>query len=214
MSGYPYPNDEFDTELDDSHALGIHHAPRSTWSKVWPFLVVIVVCAALAAALVTWFTLHGRPGSAGTTPPATTAAPSVTPTESDEPTSADPTTTDEASDEPTTEEPTTEEPTTEEPTTEEPTTPELDRSTAIRVLNATRTQGLAAARVSTLKGAGWTNVVGDNFPAGSNAPATSSVWYRSVDLEDEAKQIAKDLGLANVTLVESLRGDVSVVLVG
>ncbi|WP_102510115.1 LytR C-terminal domain-containing protein [Sanguibacter massiliensis] len=209
MSGYPYPNDEFDTELDDTHALGIHHAPRSTWSKVWPFLVVIVVCAALAAALVTWFTLQGRPGSTGTPPPATTAAPSVTPTESDEPTPADPTTTVEASDEPTTEEPTTE-----EPTTEEPTTPELDRSTAIRVLNATRTQGLAATRVSTLRGAGWTNVVGDNFPAGSNAPATSSVWYRSVDLEDEAKQIAKDLGLANVTLVESLRGDVSVILVG
>ena len=159
-------------------------------------------------------TLSAVIASCRTTAPATTAAPSVTPTESDEPTSADPTTTDEASDEPTTEEPTTEEPTTEEPTTEEPTTPELDRSTAIRVLNATRTQGLAATRVSTLKGAGWTNVVGDNFPAGSNAPATSSVWYRSVDLEDEAKQIAKDLGLANVTLVESLRGDVSVILVG
>lgn len=211
MSGYPYPPDEFDTELDDSHALGIHHAPRSTWSKVWPFFLVIVVCAALAAALVTWFASQGQPRAGATTPPAATA---TTPTGSDQPTDDPPTDepTDEATDEPT-DDPTTDEPT-DEPTTDEPTTAELNRATAIRVLNATRTRGLAASRVAMLNEAGWTSVVGDNFPADSTPPATSSVWYRSVDLEDEAKQIAEDLGLTSVTLVEGLRGEVSVILVG
>lgn len=212
MSGYPYPNDEFDTELDDSHAMGIHHARRSTWSKVWPYLVVVLVCAALAVALVTWFTSQGRvnkPDAAA--PPASTTAP-VTPA---------PTTTSEPAEEPSTTETTTEpeevETTTEpeeDPTTTEPAAPELERSTAIRVLNATRTQGLAASRVSALKQAGWTNVVGENFPSGTNPPSATSVWYRTPDLADEAKQVAADLGISTVTLVESLRGELSVVLVG
>ncbi|MGP7960166.1 LytR C-terminal domain-containing protein [Sanguibacter sp. A247] len=210
MSGYPYPNDEFDIELDDSHALGIHHARRSTWSKIWPFLVVVLVCAALAVALVTWFTSQGRvknnaaPPSTSTTAAATTA-PTTTVEPSEEPSTE--TTTEPADDETTTEPD-------EDPTTEEPAAPELTRSTAIRVLNATRTQGLAASRVSTLKQAGWTNVVGENFPSSSNAPSSTSVWYRSADLADEAKQVAADLGITTVTLVEELRGDMSVVLVG
>lgn len=206
MSGYPYPNDEFDTELDDTHALGIHHSRRSTWSRVWPFLVVVLVCAALAAGLVTWFTAQGRPKVPGTTPAPTTV--STTSTTTGTPT--DPTTTPEESEQPTTDEPT------DEPTdapTDEPSAAEIDRSTAIRVLNATSTQGLAAGRVSTLKNAGWTNVVGENFPSGQSKPATTSVWYRAAENEDEAKQVAKDLGIDTVTLVESLRGAVSVVLV-
>lgn len=218
MSGYPYPNDEFDTELDDSHALGIHHVRRSTWSKVWPFLVVVLVCAGLAVAGVTWFKSAGRPGSSST---ATAPTAAVTPT--GDATSSDPAddettseSTDAATGEPTDDETTTEptdEPTTEEPETEEPTVAELDRTATIRVLNATRTQGLAASRVSTLKTAGWTNVTGENFPRGQTAPSQSSVWYASADFADEAQQVAEDLGLSTVTLVESLRGSIAVVLV-
>src|SRR5699024_10382452 len=124
--------------------------------------------------------------TSATNPPAATGAPSVTPT--DEATS----------EEPTTEAPTTEEPTTDEPTTEEPTT-ELDRTVAIRVLNATQTRGLAGSRAAMLTEAGWTNAVGGNFPGDSTKPAGSAVWYRSTEIEAEAKQLAKDLGLSDVT---------------
>jgi len=221
VSGYPYPNDEFDTDLDDAHALGIHHAPRSAWSRTWPYLVVVLVCAALAVALVTWFTSQSRPGASATPPPA--AATTSVPSSTGEPTtgtSGEAGQSDPATDEPAQggeagqSDPATDEPETDEPETDEPEPVELDRGAAIRVLNGTRTQGLAGSRVTTLTDAGWTNVTADNLPSGTTRPATSSVWYASAALEDEARQVAADLGLDTVTLVDGLRGDISVVLVG
>lgn len=206
MSGYPYPPDEFDIELDDSHALGIHHTRPSTWRKVWPFLAVVVVCALLAALAVTWFTQQGGRGSTAATTPPPAVATTDTPT-TDAPTTSGPT--DDESDEPTTPEETTpdEEPTTSEP--EEPTV-ELDRGVAIRVLNATSRQGLAAGRLATLSSAGWTNAVADNFSG--TAPSRTTVWFASDELEDEALRVGADLGIDTVVLVPEMRGEIAVIL--
>lgn len=47
-SGYPYPPDEFDVAVPGGAPVGVHRAPRSGWSSAWPFLLVAVVCAAVA----------------------------------------------------------------------------------------------------------------------------------------------------------------------
>ena len=47
-SGYPYPPDEFDVADPGGAPVGVHRAPRSGWSSAWPFLLVAVVCAAVA----------------------------------------------------------------------------------------------------------------------------------------------------------------------
>ncbi|MCR6493415.1 hypothetical protein [Cellulomonas sp. P24] len=45
---YPYPADEFDAV--DAHAgpRGVHRRARSVWTRVWPFLLVIVLFPAIA----------------------------------------------------------------------------------------------------------------------------------------------------------------------
>ncbi|MCL2424431.1 MAG: hypothetical protein FWD11_11180, partial [Micrococcales bacterium] len=52
--GYPYDEDEFDAPVDPDGPHGVHRAPRSFWSKWWPFLAVIVVVPALTFAAVYW----------------------------------------------------------------------------------------------------------------------------------------------------------------
>ena len=53
-ASYPYPPDEFDAADDHDGPRGVHRSPRTTWSKLWPFLVVLVVFPALAYGVVTW----------------------------------------------------------------------------------------------------------------------------------------------------------------
>lgn len=201
MSDYPYPPDEFDQPVGDGQSVGIHRAPRSTWSKVWPFLAVIVAFAVLAWGIVWWFASQSP--DSGTTP-----SPTVTQEQTDEATDE---TEYEATEEPTDEE--TDEATDEE--TEEPTdepTVELDRGVAIRVLNATNTSGLAASGVERLTQAGWTAATAANYTGG--AIDSTVVWYQSEDYAAEAEQIAADLGVTQTELVPSLVGPVSVILSG
>lgn len=47
-SAYHYPPDEFDVAVPGGAPVGVHRAPRSGWSSAWPFLLVAVVCAAVA----------------------------------------------------------------------------------------------------------------------------------------------------------------------
>ncbi|MGO1317371.1 MAG: LytR C-terminal domain-containing protein [Cellulomonadaceae bacterium] len=199
MSDYPYPSDEFDQPPAEGQSVGIHRAPRSTWSKVWPFLAVVVGFGLLALAIVWWLASQGDGGSdeSTTSPPAATAT-EETPAE--DPTEETP------AEEPTEETPA-EEPT-EEPTDETPA--ELDRSVAIRVLNATQTAGLAAQGVEALVDAGWTDATGDNY---TGTPINASVvWYQSDEYAAQAEQVAADLGIARAELVPSLRGPISVIL--
>lgn len=197
MSDYPYPPDEFDQPVGDGQSVGIHRTPRSAWSKVWPFLAVIVAFAVLAWGIVWWFASQSPDSEP-------TASPTVTQEQTDE-------TEGEATEEPTDEE--TDEATdeaTDEPT-DEPTV-ELDRGVAIRVLNATSTSGLAASGVERLTQAGWTAATAANYTGG--AIDSTVVWYQSEDYAAEAEQIAADLGVTQTELVPSLVGPVSVILAG
>ena len=56
-----YPEDEFDRIEELGLPAGVHRSPRSAWSKVAPFVVVVVLCAALAVAAV--YLVARTPGS-------------------------------------------------------------------------------------------------------------------------------------------------------
>ena len=205
MNDYPYPADEFD-QTDEpaagSQSAGIHRAPRSRWSRVWPFLAVLVIFAALATGLYLWFSSQSpsTPSAPGTTAAATTTAPpaaeTTPPEEPETPTAeeSEPTATDEETGE----------------ETEEPAEPQIDRKITVRVLNATSIQGLAAGAVTDIKGLGFTDVSGDNYKG--DAVSSSQVWYQGPEDKAAAQEIAAKLGIATVTEVDTLVGPVSVIL--
>ncbi|MFD6135050.1 LytR C-terminal domain-containing protein [Isoptericola sp. NPDC060257] len=65
-SHYPYPPDEFDVRGPEGTPVGVHREPRSGWSSVWPFLLIVVVCGGLAVGIVSFLSDDGDPA----TPPA------------------------------------------------------------------------------------------------------------------------------------------------
>lgn len=220
MSQYPYPADEFDAPPAPGQSVGIHRERRSAWSKWGPYLVVVVICALLAYGLVVWFDSRTvrdeEPTAGGPAVTSTSTAPEETADESGSKTPSD---TDTAGDEdpaePTGEAETTgteETPEGSESPTDTETTADLDRAVAIRVLNATRTSGLAATGVAKLQAAGWTGATAANYTGG--AVNATVVWYKSDEFAAEADQVAADLGLAPPTLVPELAGPISVVLAG
>ncbi|GGM19000.1 LytR C-terminal domain-containing protein [Promicromonospora citrea] len=73
-SGYPYPPDEFDVAVPGGAPVGVHRAPRSGWSSAWPFLLVAVVCAAVAWGGITLLSGGDDPAEASGEPSASTSA--------------------------------------------------------------------------------------------------------------------------------------------
>lgn len=205
MNDYPYPKDEFDEPPVPGQPVGVHLPRRGTWDRLRAFVIVLVVAALLAYGIVWWF-------STQTTDKKTAAGPATSSTAPVDPTGAP--TTGESAEEPTDAESTpdeSEEPT-DEPTDEETPeqSPELDQAVPIRVLNSTNVSGLAASAAQSLVADGWTGAEAANFTG--TPPSVTSVWYQSEEYADEAEAIAESLGVQGATLVESLRGPVSVIL--
>lgn len=193
-----FPEDEFDAEPVHDAPIGVHRAPRSWWSRWWPFVAVVVLVPLVTVGLVLWTSSwDGKlPGFGDDTAPAAAA------------TSA-PATTAPGEDAPAEEQPAEEE---QPPATEEP-APTADLTTPVRVLNASGVSGLAAGAAEDLETAGFTSVSPGNGNAGGLAQTT--VFYANADLAVTAQQVATTLGIANV--VESAdvasAGDVVVLLV-
>ena len=198
-----YPEDEFDQIDELGLPAGVHRTPRSAWSKIAPFAVVVVLCAALAVAAV--YVMARTPGSpldaATSTPSASAdagegeadpgAGEGESPVEGEAPV---------------------EEPAPEEPA--EPEAPVVDTAVAVRVLNGTGQSGVAATAADALTASGWSDVSADNY---TGAPLNATVvWYQSEDLADEALAVAAVLEIPaeQVTLVPELRGPLSVILAG
>lgn len=79
-SGYPYPPDEFDVAVPGGAPVGVHRAPRSGWSSAWPFLLVAVVCAAVAWGGITLLSGGDDPAEAsGGASPSVSASSSAEP---------------------------------------------------------------------------------------------------------------------------------------
>jgi hypothetical protein len=186
---YPYPPDEFDLVEPGSGPRGVHRAPRSTWGKAWPFLVVLVVVPALAfAAVSSWLEL--RAADPGATASTESIAPAETAAETPAETASAPAETTAPAPAPPVEQPAPE--------------PEPDLSTAVVVFNSTSRSGLAASAAGVLEDAGWETVSAANY-TGRTLPA-STVRYGAAELEVTARAAAAALGIAAVELAEDVDG--------
>jgi cytoskeletal protein RodZ len=192
---YSYPEDEFDVPSNPDVPRGVHRAPRSAWSRWWPFLLVVVLAAGAAYAAVNFAARNGElptlPGSSDSAPPDTGSdAPSDTATDG----ATAPT-----------------------DTATEPAPAESDAaaapvmSTPVVVLNAAKISGLAADQAAKLTAAGFTAVTTGNFTG--TVPDDSVVYYASEDQKATADLVASTLGLTAVTLSAADAGaGISVVL--
>lgn len=169
---YDYPEDEFDVLARERVPQGVHRSPRPAWRAWLPFLVVLIAAPLLAIGLV-------RLVSGG----------------DDSPSVAEPTSSAETTTESTPEPEATPEPEPEPEPTPEP--EPLDQAVAVQVLNGAGVSGLAGRTVEVLVAAGWTAVEPGNYT--SAEPSSSTVFYASPELADEAAAIAQQLGIEPVT---------------
>ncbi|GIG38845.1 LytR C-terminal domain-containing protein [Cellulomonas phragmiteti] len=192
---YPYPEDEFDAISPDA-PTGVHRAPRSAWSRWWPFVVVLVVVPVLAYGAVAYLSRTGDlPLSGGSSQG---QGEEVGPTE-------DPVVEDGTGEEPGTEGEAPEA----EPTTEAP-QPVL--STPVAVLNGARVSGLAGRVADELEAAGFTAVSPDN--ATGTVPAQSTIYIASEDLRPTADLVASTVGVDTIEVSPQQAGaGISLVLV-
>ncbi|MFB9956017.1 LytR C-terminal domain-containing protein [Cellulomonas denverensis] len=186
---YPYPEDEFDAAPGSDTPIGVHRAPRSWWSRWWPFVVVIVVVPVLTVGAVLWTsswdglgTNDDQAGVELTDDPASTEGDDAATDPAAEDTGDG---TQEGGEDATAEDP---------PVTEEP--PAVDYAQSIDVLNAARRNGLAADVACQLEEAGFTTVTAGNGDA--TAADVTTVFYASPELATTAQAVADALGIATV----------------
>jgi hypothetical protein len=213
-SHYPYPPDEFDVRGPDDAPVGVHRAPRSKWSSVWPFLLVAVVAVAVAVAGVTFLSRDSGTagGSSGTTADGTTnsqpaddgaAADASDPAAGggDAAASDAPAETPAAGD------------------SQAPAAQDIAALVAaantgaqIRVLNDSGINGEAKKGTDALAAHGFTNTAAETF-AGNSSPAVTSVWY-AANRSDTAAAVAAILGIPaeNVSQQTLAKGDVVVIV--
>ncbi len=171
-AAYHYPPDEFDAPPDPDAPRGVHRAPRSAWSRWWPFLAVIVIVPLVAWGTVTLLAQRGQlpdlPGGLGpTSSEQASAPPSETPTDAAPATSAPPV----------------------QQTT--PAAPAANLAAPVSVLNGAKITGLAKKVVDQLTAVGFTAVTAGNTT--SSKPAASTVFYGSDDLAATAQLVASTI---------------------
>jgi len=194
---YSYPEDEFDVPSNPDVPRGAHRAPRSAWSRWWPFLLVLVLAPALAFAAVNYASRNGDlPALPGTSDSPSSEADGGAETPDD--TASDGATA-----------PT--EGATEEAPADSETAAAPDLSTPVEVLNAAKISGLAGTQADKLTAAGFTAVTTGNFTG--TAPDASVVYYAAEDQKATAELVGSTLGVPAVTLSPSDAGTgISVVL--
>ncbi|GAA2242425.1 hypothetical protein GCM10010413_51390 [Promicromonospora sukumoe] len=187
-SGYPYPPDEFDVAVPGGAPVGVHRAPRSGWSSAWPFLLVAVVCAAVAWGGITLLSGGGdEPADASGTPSSSASAP-VSPS---------PSASGDASGEPSGE-PSGEasEPAGEESSvTGDPAAADLTAS--VQVLNASGVDGAAGTAAEAVAAAGFTGTIDpetDTTGLGEGYTETTVLYGTEPDRSDTAAAVAAAVG--------------------
>ena len=192
---YPYPPDEFDAAARAGGPRGVHRAPRSRWSRWWPFVVVLLVFPALAYAGVTILSDWDGLSSLGDDDGGTSAQEPVDETPTDET----------PTDEPETPEPT-------ETTPEPPPPPPADPTRPVDVYNATTRSGLAGNASDRLEAVGFADVSALNW--GGEEPAASIVYYPTAADITTAQLVAQTLGVTQVveSATEAADGIIVVVL--
>ena len=192
---YPYPEDEFDAISPDA-PTGVHRAPRSAWSRWWPFVLVLVLVPALAYGAVAYLSRTGDVPLVGG------------PTQGQEPPAGEEPTPDDAgeSDAPPEGEGEGEAPP--EAETTEPPAPQLD--VPVVVLNGARVGGLAGRVAEELEAVGFVDVKPDN--ATEPLPPISTVYVASADLQATGELVATTVGVSAI-VVDAEQAGLGVTLV-
>ncbi|KZM37079.1 hypothetical protein OJAG_02090 [Oerskovia enterophila] len=206
-SDYPYAPDEFDVPAPEGAPVGVFRAPRSRWSKTWPFLLVAGIFAVVGIGGV--YAVSG--GFGGGTPEADAKPPAAS-APAEDPAAGDPATE---------ETPVEEEPVTEETPVEEPADPATDinallaaadKGAFVRVLNDKGPEGESRVGKAALDAKGFTNVKFEAYP-GDSGVTVNSIWY-AADRKETAMAVAAVLGIPaeQVTQVAVREGDVVVIV--
>ncbi len=217
-----YPPDEFDIQSDAVPRSGVHRASRSAWSQIWPYLVALIVAAALGLGSI--YYLMQSPNSrvnelindaTNTADPNGTESSDLDAELGDEDTE-DPDADNSGAEDPDSDGTENDEPdsddssSSDDPADDEPAAPEVDRSISVRVLNASGRQGVAATEAAKLTQDGFTNVTPDNFQG--DLPPSSVIYYKGAGNQANAERIGELLGITNLSEVTELRAEVSVVI--
>ena len=190
MVNYQFPRDEFDDYDARPTPVGVHRAPRSRWSRLWPFLLVAALFASVGVVGIWSLTREQTIADNGTT--------TVSPTEPGDPANGE-----DPNGEPA-----------DYNGDEDPPEPVVHHDAAIRVLNDTGPSGEAGRGRDRLEANGFTNVVADNYP-GDSGLATSTVWYMG-DYHDTALAVAEALGISADNVAEHAvpQGNINVIVRG
>ncbi len=180
-AAYSYPPDEFDASPGPDSPRGVHRAPRSAWSRWWPFVAVVVVVPLVAWGAVTYLAGSGKlpdvPGVASSA-----SAPDVTPSSEATSGAQSP----QASTPPA-------------QSSSAPTTaPAVNRAVAVSVLNGSKVTGLAKKVADQLTAVGFTKVTAGNTSAAT--PTTSTVFYGSAALKSTAELVASTIKVSAVEM--------------
>lgn len=205
--GTSYPKDVFDNP--PAGPVGVHRGNMSVAARVIPFVVVVVVAALLG--MLAWGLFSGEAGkirfpwqASGSS---SQAASRSTSTKSDKSAGAKKTASSSASSSSATASASTDGSSSASATQ---TAQSVNKSSAVRVINATGITGYAAQKAKILTGDGYTNVSADN-PTGQ-VPTTSVVWYQNETDKATAQDVASTLGISQVEQVGNIASPVVVVL--
>ncbi|WEV53638.1 LytR C-terminal domain-containing protein [Bifidobacterium sp. ESL0798] len=184
-----YQKDAFDNP--PKGPIGVHRGNTSLLSRAIPYFIVVVV--AVLAGLLVWgfysgelqkaFTGHSQSQSQTVTTPKATkktekkkAAKDDTDTKSDTKSDADASTN-------------------QQQAAPQP-TQQVNKQTAVQVINATHTNGYAAKKKAVLVQAGYSSVTAGN--ATGNLPSSTVVWYQNDNDKATAQDVANTLGIQAV----------------
>ncbi|MDR2373660.1 MAG: LytR C-terminal domain-containing protein [Bifidobacteriaceae bacterium] len=199
-NAYPYPPDEFDQVDLNARPKEVHAARRGAWSRVWPFLLVIVLVPGITF-LAVHFLADKLPGGSPASSPSPVTSSADQP---DAPVSQTPVTSEPSEPEPVTP--------TEPAPSAEPTAAAADKSISVTVYNAGVTKGAAAAAADSLTAAGFTKA-GWAYEPNPADPAASTVYYSTDAQLATANQVAATLSIAQIELNPQVAGGNIVVVV-
>ncbi|MDF7664915.1 LytR C-terminal domain-containing protein [Bifidobacterium sp. ESL0745] len=191
-----YQKDAFDNP--PKGPIGVHRGNTSLLSRSIPYIVVVVV--AILAGLLVWGFYSGELqktfGGHSQSQSQTVSAPKVEKKQTTKENTDTKSDTDTSTNQP-------------QQTTPQP-GQQVNKQTAVQVINATHTNGYAAKKTDVLKQAGYTNATPAN-PSGS-LPSSTVVWYQNDTDKATAQDVANTLGITAVQQKNGIAQAIVVVL--
>ncbi|WEV46013.1 LytR C-terminal domain-containing protein [Bifidobacterium sp. ESL0690] len=192
-----YQKDAFDNP--PKGPIGVHRGNTSLLSRSIPYVIVIIV--AIIAGLLVWgfysgelqktFTGHSQTQSQTTTAPKTLKKKKVVKQDTD--TKSD-----------------TSNSTNQQQQAAPQPAQQVNKQTAVQVINATQTSGYAAQKKAVLDQAGYTQVTAGN--ASGTLPSSTVVWYQNDADKATAQDVANTLGIQAVQQQNGIQQAIVVVL--